>query len=117
MARLRQIIDRLNDLTRQTDNVSKVLDTEFNRVLAERRQPETSADPAPQEQVRPLRLEKKNPASSPAPQAPAPAPASQQDPDATKELKPLSFEEAVAAGLVPAHLLNKEINRSSPSST
>lgn len=117
MARLRQIIDRLNDLTRQTDNVSKVLDTEFNRVLAERRQPETSTDPAPQEQVRPIRLEKKHPASSPAPQAPPPAPARQQDPDATKELKPLSFEEAVAAGLVPAHLLNKEINRSSPSSS
>lgn len=107
MARLNQIVARLNDLTRQTDNVSKVLDTEFNRVLAEKRKAGTPEDPVPQQQVKPIRLEKKNAASSPA----HPAPARREDPGAVRESKPLSFEEAVAAGLVPAHLLNKEMNR------
>lgn len=115
MAALQNIIGRLNELTKQTGDVSQVLEVEFNRVLAgksQKQDPDT--EEIPNGRLRPIRLEQATD-THPTVTEPIPPPASldQDDPAGSKAL---SFEEAVAAGLVPAHLLNKEINRSSQSS-
>jgi hypothetical protein len=111
MATLRRIIDRLTELGAETDTVSKMLDTEFNHVMKEKEKKEgkeARSDTAAA--FKPVRLEKKPSPPSPSPEAPPPSAPETNAPDRVKP-KTMSFEEAVAAGLVPTYLLDKETKR------
>jgi GAF domain-containing protein len=104
LAALQKIIIHLNDLARETKIISATLDTEFKRVLdtEEKKQNYSSS-------VKPIRLEKVQDN-----QGKIDEPEKNPDKIPTRPLstidisKPMSFEDAVAAGLVPSHLVNRE---------
>ena len=125
---LRKVVGRLTDLAKETTIISATLDSEFNRVLdTEEKKHNYSSS------VRPVRLEKRpdnqpKPSEKPefdgsdtdAPESqsdnqpkPPEEPESRENPDTTPtkplaDSKPLSFEDAVAAGLVPNHIVDRE---------
>ncbi|MBN1993176.1 MAG: GAF domain-containing protein [Anaerolineae bacterium] len=105
VAELQEIIYHLSELARETHEVSAALDTEFNQAIDRERSLDYAGS------ARPPRLQKSSPAEKPAspgetnnngdhPASPLPG--------SGNSAKPMSFEEAVAAGLVPAHIVNKE---------
>jgi hypothetical protein len=118
---LQKTFNHLNHLTKEAGMVSKTLDEEVNHVFENDKAIEKGfAGP-----TKPLRLEKKpdngtrppaqnqtlsqntTPLETTKPVNEAPVSKAAKKPDA-KSPGPMSFEEAVAAGLVPSHLLNRE---------
>ena len=111
---LQEAVSRLSNLAQETSDVSEVLDTEFDKVLDE--EEKSFAGP-----TKPLRLEKKRdretedlddtaPLSTPPPDKKIglqPNTAN-NEPQGKIDTKPMSFEDAVAAGLVPGHIVNRE---------
>ncbi len=119
MATLQKVIAQLNNLAKETGDISKVLDNVVDDALDD----EDKANAAGP--TKPLRLEKKH---SEQPESidieqfdnievtatdferdddTQPAAKDVQPSDET-DSKPMSFEEAVAAGLVPPHILDRE---------
>ncbi|MFC1975546.1 GAF domain-containing protein [Chloroflexota bacterium] len=111
---LKKIMNRLNELASETSIVSATLDSEFDKVLeSEEKKSNFSGS------VRPIRLEKKH-EHEPNPQPTDGDNTNQQptnveqkdddddDDDGGGDSKPMSFEDAVAAGLVPDNILNRE---------
>jgi GAF domain-containing protein len=105
VSRLQDIINQLSGLTSETTTMSTVLDTEFDKTLDDETKQNgyTGA-------TQPLRLKKtENDKPKPAnagqnEQSETPSP----DTNNANGSKPMSFEEAVAAGLVPNHIVSKE---------
>jgi hypothetical protein len=117
---LQKIIDQLTEQVRETSLVNTALDTEFDRVLDREDNQHGYAG-----STRPLRLEKKRDnepdpiSSAKINDAPSePESSADNDQSSTKPLssaendhappEPMSYEDAVAAGLVPAHIVNRE---------
>lgn len=114
---LQKIISRLTELAKETTMISATLDSEFDRVL-DTQEKKSNFSGA----VKPVRLEKRDkdetsPSIIPRREETAPEPAPSQnkvdpkpEPPAPNidNLKAMSFEDAVAAGLVPGHILNRE---------
>jgi len=127
LATLEKIVNRVNELAHETTIISATFDSEFSRVLdtEDKKQNYSSL-------VKPVRLEKVQDASAKSalvepvlPKStavekakPVAPPASEKvknsDNAPTRPLKnvdnskAMSFEDAVAAGLVPGHILNRE---------
>jgi hypothetical protein len=113
---LQEIISRLEKQAKETGDVITVLDTEFDQIL------DNGVEDNPHSRaVKPVRLQKMQPCYSPvtddmdqitkadAPSTPA-AKSSLCDPQKGENTsKSMSFEEAVAAGLVPPHIIAKEM--------
>jgi len=115
LATLKQVIIRLNSLAKETGEISLALDTALGDTFDDQ-----------DESVKPIRLEKKNtgklklPDNQPDSATPEAASPQQPDDDNPQQKpadaetppqassKPMSFEEAVAAGLVPAHILDRD---------
>ena len=116
LATLQKVIGRLNNLAQETGEVSQALDSAVDQRIDVQDQSRDYAGSA-----KPLRLEKKDPAKKPE-QAIETNPGSthlekdasaspkkpQTKPTPDTGSKPMTFEEAVAAGLVPAHILDRE---------
>jgi K+-sensing histidine kinase KdpD len=107
-ANLGTIVDRLGKLAKETSAMSETLDSAFDEVLDAENKKDYAGS------IRPLRLEKRtsNKAESTnveeddiADSKPVP-PEQKQNNDTVS--KPMNFEEAVAAGLVPDNILNRE---------
>jgi hypothetical protein len=97
IAHLQTIVNRLGELSTETTTISTVLDTELDKSLDEEVKQNTFTGA-----VKPVRLHgKKSNEDSPEPEQ-------NQAVDDGGEIKPMSFEEAVAAGLVPAHIMSRE---------
>jgi GAF domain-containing protein len=114
---LQEIINRLEKQAKETGDIITVLDVEFDHVLnnddEEKHRSRT---------IKPVRLQKMQQGSASAADHPASAPKVASPLDSTKShsastaphddaVKPMamSFEEAVAAGLVPSHIIEKEM--------
>ncbi|MBN1993625.1 MAG: GAF domain-containing protein [Anaerolineae bacterium] len=106
---LQKIITRLNELARETSIISETLNTEFDRVLDSEEKKSNYGGA-----VRPLRLEKTHDLK--------PAIISMGNDQTKPELssppknndlsaKPMSFEDAMAAGLVPDNIINRETKK------
>ncbi|MBN1219704.1 MAG: GAF domain-containing protein [Anaerolineae bacterium] len=112
---LQKIVYRLNDLARETNLISATLNSEFDKVLDTEDKIHNYAS-----SVRPIRLEKrtaKDALSTDSEKEKDVASTEKDDPDAKLvtspqnsevDPKPMTFEDAVAAGLVPGHILNRE---------
>ncbi len=113
---LQEIISRLEKQARETGDVITVLDTEFDQVLDN-----DDKDNHHSRAVKPVRFQKMQPDYPPAtdtidqvfkadsPLPPAANSASSDPQKGATTSKSMSFEEAVAAGLVPAHIIEKEM--------
>jgi GAF domain-containing protein len=106
MANLETIVDRLGKLAKETSAMSETLDSAFDEVLDAENKKDYAGS------IRPVRLEKRASDKTEATN-------SQEDDYADSEpmlseqnkdidTKPMSFEEAVAAGLVPDNIVNRE---------
>jgi hypothetical protein len=109
---LQKKLYQLNNLARETTDMSEVLDHEVDQTIEENEQGLVGP-------IKPIRLEKK---SAPEPQRPeannqaaevTQAGSGRQPPvdveaGADPEVRAMSFEEAVAAGLVPANIIDRE---------
>ncbi len=101
---LQNVISHLSRLTKETSGVSEVLDVEFDRVLDSKNKMNEYTG-----STKPVRLAKKNEDKAPPTDhdhTPS-NPATYKENNGT-ESKAISFEEAVAAGLVPTEILNRE---------
>ncbi len=101
LASLQTTINRLRVLSKETGDVSRVLDTEFTQAVDRKSQATDSVASGLVGPARPKRLEKSPSEICPIPATPPPPPGEPSEPQ-----QALSFEEAVAAGLVPDHLLH-----------
>jgi GAF domain-containing protein len=112
MAALQKIVDRLGELAKETSAMSATLDSAFDEVL----DTEDKKDYAGS--IRPLRLERRANDKSKLTDAAGGDNADSesvyppQDNDTTS--KPMSFEEAIAAGLVPDNIVNRETKKQKP---
>jgi hypothetical protein len=103
---LQNIVNQLSGLTSETTTIGAVLDTEFDKTLGDETKQNgyTGA-------TKPLRLKKtENDKPKPAnvgqnEQSKALPPGPDNNPNGSK---PMSFEEAVAAGIVPAQIMSRE---------
>lgn len=122
LATLKNVIGKLSSLAVEAGEVSHALDNAFGQSFKEEEQAQSFASA-----TNPIRLEKKDTGKlklkDPEPETDSPAPDANQNtaektpeteptppgkkPPAT-DLKPMTFEEAVAAGLVPSYILNRE---------
>ncbi len=127
LAMLQEIIKELRQQAQEVNVISTALDTEFNQTFD---QPEKKTDYA--KSTKPLRLEKIGqnplpPATNQKPEAPE-QPKERDIPSNRPQAegsglgqqgpprKSMSFEEAVAAGLVPSHIINRENKQSTKDS-
>jgi hypothetical protein len=113
---LQEIISRLEKQAKETGDVITVLDTEFDQILDSDNQ-----DTPHSHAAKPIRLQKMQPGYSPVTDdmepitkadtlPPLAEKSSLCDPQkGASASKSMSFEEAVAAGLVPAHIIEKEM--------
>lgn len=108
---LQRLLSQLHKRAQETGQVSATLETEFNQTLEHKDQTGDYARTTKPPRLAKLKNESPPPpeptrlSSPPLPTEGAPTPA-KSTPLAPP--KPMSFEEAVAAGLVPAHILNRE---------
>jgi GAF domain-containing protein len=105
---LQKIMNRLNELAKETSIVSATLDSEFGKVLDSEEKKSSFGSV-----VKPLRLEKKldvraNLEPEPEKKEDIGPPAKTLENKTAVNLAPMSFEDAVAAGLVPPGILDRE---------
>ena len=105
LVRLQKIIDRLNIQAQETTEVSQLLGAEFAKMVANHTKNTAFVGPST-----PVRLEKKpKPTKDLQPEkSPPPPKISHPATDVAVERGPMSFAEAVAAGLVPSDIINRE---------
>jgi GAF domain-containing protein len=105
VSRLQKIMSRLSDMTSEADYVSTVLDTALDETLDDETKQNSYTGA-----VKPARLNKtENDEPKPAhvgrnEQSDVPSPGANN----ANGSKPMSYEEAVAAGIVPAQIMNRE---------
>jgi hypothetical protein len=114
---LQKIINRLNELAREVSVVSDTLDSEFDKILNSDEKKDNFGG-----LVKPLRLEKKSEANSVLKSAIEQKIAKDKDTgrpsknfksSSVVDASPMSFEDAVAAGLVPPGILDRETKHES----
>jgi GAF domain-containing protein len=100
---LQRVVSQLSKLANETGKVSEMLDTEFDKVI----DGESKQNTGPK---KPIRLEKKADESEPvnAQKVENSGSKPMSSENDKGDTKPLSFEEAIAAGLVPSHIMNRE---------
>jgi len=115
---LQQTFNKLNHLTKEAGMVSRTLDEEVDQVF----QGDEAIGKGFASPTKPIRLEKKQengtrprPNNTPSVQGTTPPRTTETTPTTTKKQDtrsagPMSFEEAVAAGLVPSNILKREEN-------
>jgi GAF domain-containing protein len=106
---LQQIINRLSEKAGETARKSANFEAEYNQQLSDKA--DEKGDPAPSRLPQPDKKQKAEATPRP-PQQNDPLPAKQvkPEPNSASTPKAMSFEEAIAAGLVPSHILNREKN-------
>jgi GAF domain-containing protein len=122
VATLQEIVSRLNKLATETGDISAALDSEFDKVIDNQQQNDDFVSSA-----KPIRLTKKNENNPPGFQQSDSIDA-KEDKSVESEnterkqpardqakndvcSKPMTFEDAIAAGLVPPHILNREMGQ------
>ncbi len=117
MVTLQRIIGQLSKMSKETSDVGEILNTEFDRARHDDSTGNDYAKSTKPVRLEPKRLDDKRPAdvTERCDEKPEPTTANkcQPEPKHPKEnnntpSKAMSFEEAIAAGLVPAHILNRE---------
>jgi hypothetical protein len=107
VTRLQEIVNQISELARETSQVSATLDAAFDQALDEEIKQNQYAGT-----TKPIRLEKREedgpkPTSSEEKGSDGAKPTDTQE-NGEANTQPMSFEEAVAAGLVPDHIMNRE---------
>ena len=109
VARLQEIVNQISELARETRHVSAALDAAFDQALDNETKQNQYAGA-----TKPIRLDKRGE------DGPKPTISEEKGSDGAKptdsqengeaNTKPMSFEEAAAAGLVPNHIVDREMD-------